>query len=556
MHNWFFFVIFAASKIREMPSKYDYIIVGAGSAGCVLANRLSANPRNQVLLLEAGGKDSSPLIHMPGACGHLFNSKVDWAFYSEPQSHLLNRKIFLPRGKTLGGCSSTNYMVYVRGNRSDYDEWAAMGCAGWSYEEVLPYFLASENNVNIHNEYHNQGGELNVEFPKKFKTPYRSAFIEACIANGFPHNGDYNGAKQEGAGVFQHTIRKGLRHSTSSAFLRPVSARSNLKVMTNMLTEKVILKDGKAIGVKARDGNRNMLTLHCNKEVIISAGAFNSPQVLLLSGIGDRAELQEKGIECLHHLPGVGKNLQDHLIAFVGATTKEQQGLNHFSKPMHAMSALASFASKRAGMLSLSPLEAVAFGKSGMNEDRVDYQFHFAPIHVGDDYDNLDLYNAASLPKTDGLSIVATLLRPESRGYVALRSNRIEEPVLIQPNFLSAERDLELLLHATKKAIQVMQSPELKRHIKQYHYPIGETNDERLRTHLRKVIETVFHPAGTCKMGTDEQAVVDPELKVHGISGLRVVDASIMPKVVAGNTNAPTIMIAEKAADMIMSGRS
>ena len=535
-----------------MQKEFDYIIVGAGSAGCVLANRLSVDSGNQVLLIEAGEKDSFPMIHIPGGCGNLHRSKVDWGFETEPQENVLNRRIYLPRGKALGGCSSTNYMAYVRGNKTDYNHWATLGNEGWSYDEVLPYFKKSEDNQNIKNDFHQQGGPLNVEFSKSFKTPYVDAFIEGCKEVGFEANDDYNGATQEGVGFFQHTIKNGKRHSTAAAFLNPVKKRNNLVIKTATLVEKVIIEQGRAVGVQVKKNASERETLICRKEVIVSAGAFNSPQVLMLSGIGDKEELAQHGISCVQHLPGVGKNLQDHLILFVGATTNTQEGLNHYVKPLSGIGALAKYVLFKKGPLTLSPLEAVAFGKSSISKGEVDYQFHFAALNAGEDHENIDAYDAQTLPRVDGFSIIPTLLNSKSRGYVKLQSNKVEDKVSIQPNFLSEPEDLQILLEATKKAIEVIKSKAFAPHVKDYLYPTEETSDEKLIHHIKNILETVFHPVGTCKMGKDEMAVVDERLRVKGIQNLRVIDASIMPKIVSGNTNAPTIMIGEKGADMIL----
>ena len=535
-----------------MQKEFDYIIIGAGSAGCVLANRLSADRDNQVLLIEAGKKDSLPMIHIPGGCGNLHRSKVDWGFETEPQKDVLNRRIYLPRGKALGGSSSTNYMAYVRGNKADYDHWVALGNNGWSYDEVLPYFKKSEDNQDIKNDFHQQGGPLNVEFSKSFKTPYVDAFIEACKEVGFEANDDYNGDKQEGVGLFQHTIKNGKRHSAAAAFLHPAKKRNNLVIRTDSLVEKVIIKEGRAVGVQLKKNASQSETFTCRKEVIVSAGAFNSPQVLMLSGIGDKEELEQHGITCVHDLPGVGKNLQDHLIFFIGATTNTQEGLNHYVKPLSGIGALAKYLLFKKGPLTLSPLEAVAFGKSSLSEGQVDYQFHFAALNAGEDIENTDVYNAQTLPRVDGFSIIPTLLNSRSKGYVKLRSNNVEDKVIIQPNFLSEPEDLQILLEATKKAIEVIKGKAFAPHVKDYLYPTEETADEKLIHHIKNILETVFHPVGTCKMGKDEMAVVDERLRVRGIPNLRVIDASIMPKIVSGNTNAPTIMIGEKGADMIL----
>lgn len=538
-----------------MSNKYDYIIIGAGSAGCVLANRLSKDPTNKVLVVEAGNADKNAFIHIPGACGKLHRSKDDWGFETAPQAHVLNRKIYLPRGKTLGGSSSTNYMAYVRGNKEDYNHWAALGNKGWSYEEVLPYFKKSEHNEDILNDYHQQDGELNVGFSKKFKTPYGQLFIEACKEHGFQENKDYNGATQKGVGLFQFTIKNGKRHSAAVAFLNPIKHRKNLTILTNTFTEKIILENKVAIGIQILDAKSKRQIIHCNKEVILSAGAFNSPQLLMLSGIGATSELQQHAINCIQHLPGVGQNLQDHLMLYVGAMTKEQNGLNHYAKPFSTIGALTQYYLLKKGVLTTSPLEAVAFGKSAISEGAVDYQFHFSALHGGEDFDNLDGCNPDTYPKTDGISILPTLLNPKSRGYVKLSSNKAKDKVIIQPNFLSAESDRKVLLEATKKAIAILKGKTFSTYIKQYNYPTNEASDEVLMQHILRIVETVFHPVGTCKMGQDEMAVVDDQLRVKGIQHLRVIDASIMPKIVSGNTNAPVIMIAEKGADMILNSK-
>lgn len=535
-----------------MSSRYDYIIIGAGSAGCVLANRLSVDPNNQVLLIEAGNPDKNPFIHIPGACGKLHRSKEDWGFETEPQEHVLNRRIYLPRGKTLGGCSSTNYMAYVRGNKGDYNHWADLGNEGWSYEEVLPYFKKSEHNEDISTTYHQQGGELNVSHSKKFLTPYGRRFIAACETEGLKENKDYNGKIQEGAGLLQFTIKNGKRQSTAVAFLHPVKHRKNLSILTNTLTEKVIIENKKAVGVEIIDVNSKRQTIRCHKEVILSAGAFNSPQLLMLSGIGDQSELQQNKVHCLQHLPGVGKNLQDHLMLYVGAMTKQQDGINHYTKPLSTIGALSNYFLFKKGVLTTSPLEAVAFGKSSLHKGSVDYQFHFSALHGGEDFDNLDGYNPDTYPRTDGISILPTLLNPKSSGYVKLSSNKVTDKVIIQPNFLSHQEDQQVILEATKKAIAVLKSKPLSPYIKKYLYPLNESSDKALMQHILRIVETVFHPVGTCKMGKDEMAVVDSQLRVKGIQNLRVIDASIMPKIVSGNTNAPTIMIGEKGADMIL----
>lgn len=532
---------------------YDYIIIGAGSAGCVLANRLSVNPANKVLLVEAGGPDKKMEIHIPAGYPKLHRSKVDWGgYWTEPQQHVLNRKIYLPRGKVLGGCSSTNAMAYVRGNKEDYNDWAAMGNSGWSYEDVLPYFKRSEKNEDLHNSYHGQNGELTVGFAKRFKTPFAKAFINACTQCGFAENNDYNGEQMEGAGPFQFTIKDGKRQSAAVAFLKPAMGRSNLTVLTNTHTKKIILENDKAVGVEVMTGKNTTQEIWAFKEIILSAGSFASPQLLLLSGIGDMDELKALGIPCIKHLPGVGKNLQDHLFYPVSTLANNPLGQNHHLKPLNQISDILQYLVFKKGALTIGPLEAVAFGRTGQSPGRVDYQFHFASFHLGNNYD-VDLYNLKTFPANqDGYSILPTLLHPKSRGYLALRSNNPFDFPIIQPNFLREESDKQVLVEAGKKAIEVMQAAAFNDYRKQLIYPPDCSSDEAILLHIQKSVETVYHPVGTCKMGQGETAVVDDQLRVHNIENLRVADASIMPVIVSGNTNAPVYMIAEKAADMLL----
>lgn len=532
---------------------YDYIIIGAGSAGCVLANRLSADPANQVLLLEAGVKDSSPLIKIPSAYPKLNRTKIDWAFETEPQEHVLNRKIFLPRGKTLGGCSSTNAMAYVRGNAADYDDWAEMGNKGWSHEEVLPYFKKSEHNEQIENDFHGQNGELNVTFAKKFQTPLAQAFVDACVNQGFERNHDYNGAIQAGAGFIQFTIKNQERHSAAAAFLKPALQRPNLHVRTEAQVKRILINDQKAFGVEVHTGKTSIETIKAAKEIILSAGSFHSPLLLMLSGMGDARELAKMEIDVKHDLKGVGQNLQDHLFSGISCTVKGELGQNHNLKAFNQLKSLGKYLLSKSGPLTISPLEAVAFGNVMDPTGRVDFQFHFSPIQIGNDY-KADMYDVNTYPHNDGFTILPTLIRPESRGFVALREADIRANPYIQPNFLSIEKDKELLLKSAKIALRVAQDNAFDQFGSELITPPNANSDEGIMDHLLRQLETVYHPVGTCKMGSDELAVVNDQLQVHGIEGLRVVDASVMPKIVSGNTNAPVYMIAEKAADMILGG--
>lgn len=530
---------------------YDYIVIGAGSAGCVIANRLSANATTQVLLVEAGGPDKNMYIHIPAGCPKLHKSDIDWGNETEPQKHVANRKIYLPRGKTLGGCSSTNYMAYVRGNKEDYNDWEKLGNKGWSYEEVLPYFKKSENNEDINNEYHHQGGELNVCYSKRFSTPYAKIFIDACKDEGFKENHDYNGEEQAGVSMFQNTIKKGKRNSTAVAFLNPIKHRKNLTILTHTLTKRIIVEDGEAKGIEVVNKKGDAENYLANKEVIVSAGSFNSPQILMLSGIGDREELKKHGITCTQHLPGVGKNLQDHLMYALGGSTKKQDAQNHHLKIVDQVTDLTKYLLLKKGALTQGPLESVAFGCTSLSPDRVDYQFHYASFNLGAN-NEADIYDMDTYPKKDGVTILPTLLRPKSRGTVSLRSNDPNDKVVIDPNFLSAHEDRQVLIEAGRKAIKVLKNKRFTDVLEELYKGSKIESDEDFLEYIKENLETVYHPVGTCKMGQDDMAVVDERLKVHGIDRLRVIDASIMPTIVSGNTNAPTIMIGEKGADMIL----
>lgn len=530
-------------------SSFDYIIVGAGSAGCVLAHRLSENPQNSVLLLEAGGPDKKLEIGIPAGYGKLHRSEVDWGFWSEPQAFVDNRRIYLPRGKVLGGSSSTNAMAYVRGNSADFDHWAGLGNPGWSYQEVLPYFKISEHNEDLKDDYHGSDGPLNVSFAKSFKTPFASAFLAGCQEIGIPKNEDYNGEKQEGCGFFQFTIKDGKRHSTASAFLKPALSRKNLTVSTHATVRRILIEKNRATGVEFVAGKDSRLQVIAKKEVIICAGAFQSPQLLMLSGLGEPEELNRYGIPVKHSIPGVGKNLQDHLFFPVSALANVQKGFNHHLSPFNQVKDLLGYLMTHRGVMTCSPLEAVAFYHSQAKEG-VDFQLHFAPIHMGDSY-AADMYDMTTYPKTDGFTIFPSLLKPKSMGYVGLRSADYRDNPVIQPNFLSAEEDLTTLIAGAKKSLEILRSEAFGPFRKQIITPKDES-DEGIALHIRKSVETIYHPVGTCKMGNDPNSVVNHRLQVHGIEGLRVADASIMPEIVSGNTNATVIMIGEKAADLIL----
>ncbi|MFY7828522.1 MAG: GMC family oxidoreductase [Flectobacillus sp.] len=529
--------------------KADYIIIGAGSAGCVLANRLSENGRYQVLLIEAGGKDSKPEIHIPAGYGKLHHSKVNWNFYTVPQPFLNNRALYQPRGKTLGGSSSVNCMAYIRGNKEDYNDWAKWGNTGWSYQDMLPYFIKSENNQQYQNEYHGIGGLLNISHNINV-TPLAEAFIEACVEKGIPANPDFNGAQQEGAGKFQFTIKNARRHSTAGAFLIPALRRSNLRVSTNTQVARILIENEKAIGIEIIKGNTTE-KIYANKEVILAAGAFQSPHLLLLSGIGASSYLKDFNIDCKVDLAGVGQNLSDHLFVNINTQCNQRITYNNIERFPWILSNLYQYLFQKKGPLSSSPLEACAFVHTKENLDRPDIQFHFAPVLTH------DLHKVRTLPKTEGFTILPTLLKPKSRGFVGLQSNQAQVAPLINPRYLSDSKgeDMATLMRAVYKAKEIMMSEAFApfRQTDDLFLPKKYDTDLDWEQYIRATCETVYHPCGTCKMGVDSEAVVSPStLEVYGIKGLRVVDASVMPEVIAGNTNAPVIAIAEKASDLIL----
>lgn len=517
---------------------YDYIIVGAGSAGCVLANRLSEDGRATVLLLEAGGPDDHQAIHIPVTFAQLFKSPLDWAYETAPSPGLHGRTMFWPRGKMLGGSSSINAMIYQRGNQTDYDHWAALGNAGWSYADVLPYFKRAEHQERGADEFHGSDGPLNVA-DLRSPNPMSLAFVQAGQEVGLAHNADFNGATQEGVGLFQVTQKNGARCSAAVAYLHPALKRPNLHTQTQALVTRILLEGTRAVGVQYHSADKTEKVM-ARRAVILSGGAINSPQLLLLSGIGAGDQLQALGIPVVIDLPGVGQNLQDHLAMMAAYAALQPVSLSNAQKP----EALQEYMTSASGPLSSNVGEAGAFVKSQPDLPAPDLQFHFAPAYF--------INHGFTQPGEHGLTIGPTLVRVHSRGALTLRSADPHTTPHIAPNYLADERDLAAMVVGVKLARRIAAAPALQPFLGSEVLPGPAVIDDRdLAESIRTHSQTLYHPVGTCKMGGDRLAVVDAQLRVHGISNLHVVDASIMPTIVNANTNAPTIMIAEKAADMI-----
>ncbi len=522
---------------------YDYVIIGAGSAGCVLASRLSEDPKVSVLLLEAGGPDDKQEIHIPAAFSKLFKTSYDWAYETEPEPHMNNRKMYWPRGKMLGGSSSMNAMMYVRGNRQDYNEWAELGAQGWSFPDVLPYFKKAEHYEDGGADYRGGDGPLNVA-QQRSPNPLTPAFFAAANEVGLRKTEDFNGSQQEGIAYARTTQKGGKRHSTAVAYLKPAMKRPNLTVRTGVLASRVLTEGKRAVGVEYQQNGKTEQE-RASREVILCGGAINSPQLLLLSGIGPAEHLKAMGIEVVADLPGVGQNLQDHL------STGVQY---HCTQPITLASAekignVVNYLLFKKGPLTSIVAEVAGFVKTQPDLPAPDLEFLFAPAFFVD--------HGFGNPPGHGYTIGAVLLHPESKGSITLRSTNPADPPRIQANYLASENDLKLLIEGMKRCRQFGQAKALDAYRGAEFLPGAEVqSDEALAEFIRNRAETLYHPVGTCKMGSDPLAVVDSQLRVQGIDGLRVVDASVMPSIISGHTNAPSIMIGERAADFIKQSAS
>ena len=551
-------------------TEFDYVIVGGGSAGCVLANRLTENPEVTVCLLETGPPDNNPLIHIPAMFAFLQETEYAYQYETSPQkefnevtvtegasnavdsfggSHPMpqnyqeKRKGFQPRGRTLGGSSSVNGMVYIRGHKWDYDHWASLGNEGWSYDDVLPYFTKSEHNESIDDGYHGKDGPLNVA-ELRHDNPFSRYFVEAGSQH-YPINHDFNGAEQEGVGLYQVTQKNGKRCSAAVGYLNPVKNRKNLTILTDTIVDKVIFENLRAISVKCKTKNRDN-EIHAKKEILLCGGAYGSPTILQRSGIGNENFLQSKGIECLVNLKGVGENLQDH-IDYI--TSHRVDSWELFGKPTRSLKfflraplELLKYVLASKGMWTSNLAEGGAFIKSDDSLEVPDLQLHFT-VGMVEDHGRADVWG-------NGFSCHVCLLRPKSLGTVKIASKDTDDDPIIDPNYLSHEDDMKVMIKGYKKMMEIMNTEPLKQ-FNNIRNPININDDNAIESAIRTRSDTIYHPVGTCKMGNDDMAVVDSNLRVKGVSGLRVIDASIMPTLIGGNTNAPAIMIAEKAADLI-----
>ena len=529
---------------RLAALNFDYLIIGAGTAGCVLANRLSENPQNSVAIFEAGGNSDIWKVNMPLALLYtMHDPKYNFKYYSEPEPHLNNRRLFCPRGKMIGGCSAHNGMVYVRGNKQDYRRWASFGLRDWNYEKVLPYFKKIETWSGGENEFRGGDGILPINQSQN-NNPLFKAFLASAKEAGHKINKDMNGEDQEGFGMYDVTIHKGERASASKYYLNPVRKKSNLKVFTKSFVEKIIFNGTKAIGIQVNI-NGKINKIYANKEIILSSGSINSPQLLMVSGVGPANHIKEKGIEIIKDIPGVGRNLQDHLETYIQQECKTPDTLFKYINKFNMVKAGIQWFINKSGPCSTSFLEAGGFCKSSPDKEYPNIQFHFFPSFVID-HGKVD-------PDRHGYQLHASLNQPKSRGSIKLNSSNPYDHPKIQFNYLEDEYDLNETVKCIHVAREILKQDSMKPYASKEIGPGDHAQSkEEIKEYIRSKAETAYHPSCTLKMGIDNMAVVDEKLKVHGLQNLRVADASVMPEITSGNLNAPTLMIAERAADFIL----
>ena len=534
----------AITHNKSITLKFDYLIIGAGTAGCVLSNRLSAKNQNNVAIFEAGKNSDIWKVNMPLAILYtMHDPKYNYKYYSEPEPHLNNRRIFCPRGKMIGGCSAHNGMVYVRGNKNDYERWSSFGLKEWSYEKVLPFFKKIETWSEGENKYRGGNGILPINQSKN-KNPLFKAFLDSAKEAGHKINQDMNGEDQEGFGMYDVTIHKGERASASKYYLNPVRKRENLKVFTESFVEKIIFEGKKAVGIEVKIKGK-VEKIYANKEIILSGGSINSPQLLMVSGIGPGEHLKEKGVDVIQDIKGVGKNLQDHLETYIQQECKTSDTLYSYINKFNMLRVGLQWFLNKSGPCSTSFLEAGGFCKSSSDKDYPNIQFHFFPAFVID--------HGAVDPDRHGYQLHASLNQPKSRGHIKLNTSSPYDYPKIQFNYLEDEYDLKETIKCIHVARKILAQNSMKPFAGKEIGPGENANTEKeIENYIRSKSETAYHPSCTLKMGTDDMAVVDEKLKIHGLKNIRVADASVMPEITSGNLNAPTLMIAERASDFIL----